>query len=286
MSADGWLARRSTRAGDGDVDEVRRLLRGGRVDVVIPARNEAETVGPIVASIRAVLAGVVSEVVVVDDASGDGTHAAAEAAGARVVRSPSRLGKGRAMRLGTEQSDGDVVVFLDADVPDFSPRWVASLVLPLLRDESIVLVKAAYDRPLTADGVAHPRSGGRVTRLVAVPVLNLVAPELTVIAQPLAGETAARRSLLEKTGFADGYSVELAMLLDTYALAGLDGLAQVDLGERAHRHQSDQALGAMATDVLRAAARYAGWPVADAGYAHVRRGAGGSWTHIGPGDPS
>src|SRR5207244_7407023 len=142
--------------------------------------------------------------------------------------------------------------------------WVASLLLPLLRDDHVVLVKAAYDRPLAVGGVLHPTAGGRVTRLVAVPVLNLLAPELTVIAQPLAGETAARRAFLDKCVLADDYSVELALLLDAYETAGLDGLAQVDLGVRRHRHHGDEELGRMATDVLRAAARHARWSVAAA----------------------
>jgi len=246
---------------------------------VVPARDEAATVGSVVAALRDAAARLPLDVLVVDDGSTDGTADVAAAAGARVVRAERSLGKGGAMRRGLAETAGDLVVFLDADVPDLQPHWVASMLLPLLRHDEVVLVKAAYDRPLTVDGVVHPGSGGRVTRLVAVPVLNLVAPELTVVAQPLAGESAARRSFLTRHRLGDGYSVELGLLLDAYAEAGLDGLAQVDLGERAHRHQSDEALGRMATEVLRTAASRAGWVTARDGYAHARRGADGAWEH-------
>ncbi|HEY6797564.1 MAG TPA: glucosyl-3-phosphoglycerate synthase [Kineosporiaceae bacterium] len=280
---DAWVRHRTWGAEPGDVAMLRELLGRRSVSVIVPARNEEPTVGPLVTELARGLAGMPAEIVVVDDASDDGTAAAARAAGARVVRASRRLGKGGALRHGLEATAGEFVVFVDADVPDFRPYWVASLLLPLLLDEAVVLVKAAYDRPLAVGGVLHPTAGGRVTRLVAVPVLNLVAPELTVIAQPLAGETAVRRTFLDKCVLEDDYSVELALLLDAYDAAGLDGLAQVDLGVRAHRHHADEELGRMATDVLRAAARHAGWPVSDAGYAHVRRAPDGRLArHVHP----
>jgi glucosyl-3-phosphoglycerate synthase len=277
--AAAWVRRRTSRSRPDDVGLARALLAGRTVSVVIPARNEVGTVGLIVEVVAGAPAGLVSEVLVVDDASSDGTAAAARAAGARVARSTSPLGKGGALRRGLAETSGELVVFLDADVPAFEPHWVASLLLPLLRHPEVLLVKAAYDRPLAVDGVVHPASGGRVTRLVALPALNLVAPELTGFVQPLAGETAARRTLLERVRLGDGYAVELGLLLDAYAVAGLDGLAQVDLGERAHRHQSDEALARMATSVLRVAARYAGWPATASGFAAPRRGPDGGWEH-------
>jgi glucosyl-3-phosphoglycerate synthase len=246
---------------------------------VLPARNEAGTVGGLVRSLRAGLVELVDELVVVDDGSTDATAALARTAGARVVTAHDvrsdvpPAGKGGALWRGLAATSGELVVFLDADVPEFPPLWVASLLLPLLRDSDVALVKAAYDRPLTVDGVVHPGSGGRVTRLVATPLLSLVAPDLTVFAQPLAGETAARRDLLEGLALVGGYGVELALLLDAHAAVGLDGLAQVDLGERRHRHQSDEALARMSAALLDVVAERQGWAVAGREYARVRRGA-------------
>jgi len=274
---EAWMRARTLRSRPADVDRVRELLGEHRVSIVIPARNEAATVGAVVAAALAGLPDSAGEVVVVDDASLDGTADAARAGGARVVRSPQPLGKGGALRRGVAESSGDLVVFLDADVPDFEAHWVASMLLPLLTWPQVMLVKAAYDRPLEVDGVVHPASGGRVTRLVAVPALNLMAPELTVIAQPLAGESAVRRTLLDQVVLADGYAIELSLLLDTYEAGGLGALAQVDLGERAHRHHSDDALARMATSVLRVVARHAGWQVTRSGFAAPRRGADGAW---------
>jgi glucosyl-3-phosphoglycerate synthase len=173
---------------------------------------------------------------------GDDLRREREAAGTRVVTAGScrpevgSAAKGGALWRGLVATEGDFLVFLDADVERFPAAWVASLLLPLFDDPEIRVVKAAYDRPLTVHGVAHPGSGGRVTRLVARPLLDAIAPELTVVAQPLAGETAARRSALETLSLVGGYGVELALLLDVYDEYGLRGLAQVDLGERSHRH--------------------------------------------------
>lgn len=281
-----WVARRTTRSTSADLAEAVALLAGRTVSLVLPARDEADTVGPLVAALRAGLCdrtGLVSELVVVDDGSTDATAERAAAAGARVV-SPGTVrpdvppaGKGGALWRGLAATTGELVVFLDADVPEFPVHWVAGLLLPLLRDERVALVKATYDRPLEVDGVSHPASGGRVTRLVATPVLNVVAPDLTVFGQPLAGETAARRGLLERLAFRAGYGVELQLLLDAYALVGLDGLAQVDLGVRTHRHQSDQALGAMATALLHVAARWTGTAVeGPTAYARLVRNSDGA----------
>lgn len=283
---DDWLRTRTTVSTQQDLEEARRLRGTASVSLVLPARNEAGTVGDLVRSLDSALSGVVDEIVVVDDGSSDGTGALAAAAGARVVTVadvrpdvPS-AGKGGAMWRGLAATTGELVVFLDADVRDFDPGNVASLLLPLLRHQDVHLVKAAYARPLEVDGVLHPGSGGRVTRLVATPVLNLVAPDLTVFAQPLAGETAARRALLQRLSLVGGYGVELALLLDAYALVGLEGLAQVDLGERAHRHQSDEALAKMATALLHVAAARAGWRTASPDYSRVHRDGNGLLRHV------
>lgn len=268
-----WLAERTVTSAPADLAEALALKGTTTVSVVLPARDEAATVGPLVAALHGGLCvrdRLVDELVVVDDGSRDGTAALAAAAGARVVTQadvrpdvPSS-GKGGALWRGLAATSGDLVLFLDADVADVPLHWVAGLLLPLLREEHVSLVKATYDRPLEVDGVCHPGSGGRVTRLVATPMLNVLAPDLTVFGQPLAGETAARRTLLERLPFMSGYGVELQLLLDAYAAVGLDGLAQVDLGVRTHRHQSDAALGAMAAGLLHLSARRFPWPAAAA----------------------
>ncbi len=226
------------------------------IAVCIPARNEAATVGPIVEAIVASLtdrgggAALVDDVVVVDDGSDDGTGDLARRAGARVVRPEIRAGgKGQAMRSALIATDADLLAFVDADVTNFGPHFVTGLLEPLLFDDTVTLVKGYYRRPLHGS----PDGGGRVTELMARPVIDLLFPQLGVIEQPLAGETAAPRWVLEKLGLADGYAVELALLIDVAALYGVDSIAQVDLGIRIHRNRPLDELRPQATDILRAA---------------------------------
>jgi glucosyl-3-phosphoglycerate synthase len=237
-----------------------------RISVCIPARNEAATVGVIVATIvnalTAVAGGVplVDEVLVVDDGSTDGTGELARQAGARVVPAepaitgPTPGSKGQAMRTAVEVTDGDLIAFVDADVTNFGPHFVTGLLGPLLIDDGTSLVKGYYRRPLHG----APDGGGRVTELVAKPIIDLLFPELAGILQPLAGETAAPRSVLEKCGLADGYQVELALLIDVAADFGAETIAQVDLGVRAHRNRPLSELRPQATDILRTALARAG----------------------------
>ncbi len=250
-----WFARRTFRAGDAPSSHELAALAGGRcATVVIPALNEESTVAGVVACCRPLVeAGVVAEVLVVDGGSDDATVAAARAAGARVedVRGllPScgcRPGKGESLWKALAETYGDLLVFLDADVHDPSPTWVAGLLWPLLAEPGVAYVKACYDRPLGG----APTGGGRVTELVARPVLDLVWPALAGVVQPLAGEFAGTRALLETLPFAGGYAVEIGLLLDAYAAVGLDGLAQVDLGVRRHRNRETADLGRMAATVL------------------------------------
>lgn len=233
---------------------------GRRVSVVVPARDEAATlagvVGPLVAEL--VPAGLVDEVLVVDGRSSDGTAAVAAAAGAQVAtlpEDPALAGKGGALWWGLQQASGDLVVFLDADVAPSRATTAAALLTPLLVAPQVQFVKAAFDRPLTVDGVLQHGSGGRVTELLARPLLNAWWPELAGFVQPLAGELAATRGLLERLPFATGYGLELGMLVDVLGLVGLDAMAQADIGERRHRHHSDAALGRMSAQVLAAALR-------------------------------
>ncbi|MEU5987007.1 glucosyl-3-phosphoglycerate synthase [Streptomyces sp. NPDC047434] len=255
-----WLARRSWSVTDRPLEQLLAAKRGTRVSVVLPALNEEATVGDIVAVIRRELMSravpLVDELVVVDSGSTDRTAEVAAAAGARVVardailpRIPALPGKGEVLWRSLLATDGDVVCFVDADLRDFSADFVSGIVGPLLTDPGVDFVKAMYDRPL---GDA-PGQGGRVTELVARPLLNLHWPQLAGFVQPLGGEYAVRRSLLERLPFPVGYGVELGLLVDALHAAGLDALAQVDVGVRKHRHQDEQALGRMAAAIYRTA---------------------------------
>ena len=244
------------------VEVLRDRLRAGgtTVSVVIPARNEAATVGAVVTTIRAALMdriAVVDELVVVDADSHDDTAAVARRAGARVVRQSEVLphlgtgpGKGEAMWKGLAATNGDLVVYVDADLEDLRPHVVTGLLNPLVEDPAVQLTKSVYDRHLSRDGEVQEVGGGRVTELLARPALARWFPDLAGVVQPLSGEVAARRSLLTELPFVRGYGVEVAMLIDVFRRHGLEAIAQVDLGGRAHRHQDLAALGRMAAELL------------------------------------
>jgi glucosyl-3-phosphoglycerate synthase len=233
------------------------------VSVVLPARNEAATVGRIVSALRRRLMQdlpLIDELVVIDACSSDGTAAVAEAAGARVFHQADilpehgdRPGKGEALWKSLDVTSGTIVAFIDADLRQFDPQFAVGLLGPLLSDPSTQFVKAFYDRPLMNGGTVLPAGGGRVTEILARPLLNLHWPQLAGFVQPLAGEYAARRTLLESIPFLSGYGVEVAMLVDVVNQVGLDAMAQVDLGSRTHRNSSDAALGRMACEVYLAA---------------------------------
>ncbi|MFI6441958.1 glucosyl-3-phosphoglycerate synthase [Streptomyces sp. NPDC050759] len=256
-----WLATRSWSVTDRPLHRIMAAKRGtGRtVSVVLPALNEEETVGDIVSVIRHDLmqqVPLVDEIVVVDSGSTDRTSEVAAAAGARVVhrddilpRIPAVPGKGEVLWRSLLATSGDIVCFIDADLKEFSSDFVSGIVGPLLTDPEVDLVKGMYDRPL--GGAAG--QGGRVTELMARPLLNMHWPQLAGFVQPLGGEYAARRSLLEQLPFPVGYGVELGMLVDALHLVGLDALAQVDVGVRKHRHQDGQALGRMSAAIYRTA---------------------------------
>ncbi|MFE0471973.1 MULTISPECIES: glucosyl-3-phosphoglycerate synthase [Streptomyces] len=256
-----WLSTRSWSATERPLHRIMAAKQrtGRTVSVVLPALNEEETVGDIAAVIRHDLmlqVPLVDELVVVDSGSTDRTAEVAAAAGATVVhrdailpRVPAVRGKGEVLWRSLLVTHGDIVCFIDADLRDFSSDFVSGIVGPLLTDPDVALVKGMYDRPL--GGAAG--QGGRVTELMARPLLNMHWPQLAGFVQPLGGEYAARRSLLEQLPFPVGYGVELGMLVDALHLAGLDALAQVDVGVRKHRHQDGQALGRMAAEIYRTA---------------------------------
>jgi glucosyl-3-phosphoglycerate synthase len=240
-----------------------RAERGLGVSVCLPARECAETVGEIVHALLELReAGAIDEIVVVDAASADGTAIIAERAGA-VVRQQDELmpscgpvlGKGDAMWRALSVLQGELVCFLDADTEGFSAHFVTGLLGPLVCESEVSFVKAFYRRPFIHDGVSVPDGGGRVNHLTARPALELFYPQLAELRQPLAGEVAARRELLEGVPFATGYGVEVAMLIDVWKEIGLEGIAQVDLGEHRNRHQPLSALTPMALTVLATIAR-------------------------------
>ena len=231
------------------------------VSVCLPARNEERTIGAIIGELIPLRdAGAIDQIVVVD-ASSDATGRIATALGAEVhIQDQLRpelgpaLGKGDAMWRSLAVLTGDVVCFLDADSEHFGAHFACGLLGPLLCDSEISFVKGLYRRPFRVGETTLPEGGGRVTELMARPLLNLFYPDLAGVAQPLAGEVAARRDLLERLPFVTGYGVDIALLLDAYGAVGLDGIAQVDLDLRQNAHQSLRDLGPMAFAVLRALA--------------------------------
>jgi glucosyl-3-phosphoglycerate synthase len=268
-----WFARRTWQRPAWTVDELRAAKRGRAVSVVLPALNEQATVGAIVAAIAPLAEGpdpLVDELVVVDSGSTDATREVAEAAGARVVGREDVLadikpvpGKGEVLWRSLAATRGDVVAFLDSDLVDFDPGFVPALLGPLLCEPGVALVKGFYRRPLRMESTEHDTGGGRVTELLVRPLLAALRPELSGVVQPLGGEYAATRELLESVPFAAGYGVEIGLLLDAHALLGLDALAQVNLGVRKHRNRSLLQLGVMARQILTAALHRCGLP--DAG---------------------
>ena len=241
--------------------DLRRLLerKAEPITVVLPAREVADTIGEIVERLRG-LDPLIDQVVVVDAASRDGSGEIAARAGAEVYQEADLmpeigqvLGKGDAMWRALSVARGDLVAYLDSDTRDFSPHFALGMLGPLICEPDVRFLKGFFRRPYRRpDGAQLPADGGRVTELMARPLLSAFFPELAAFVQPLAGEVAARRSLFERIPFASGYAVETAMLLHARdALGGTAGMAQVDLDVRLNRHQSLRDLSPMAYAVLR-----------------------------------
>ncbi len=265
-----WFERNTHHWDDWTLDDLVAARRETRVSLVVPARNEAATVGDVVTRVRSALMETVSlvdEIVVIDSDSTDDTYAVATDAGAVVHRSAeirpdlgSVPGKGEAMWKSLFVTSGELLVFMDADLVDWDTHFVPGLLGPLLTRPEVALVKGFYERPgwsgAGSAGAGGPGGGegtldgGRVTELVARPWIALEHAELAGLVQPLAGEWAVRRSLFSALSVPTGYAVELAALVDTASLHGVDALAQVDLGRRAHSHQDLLDLGAMAVQIL------------------------------------
>ncbi|MDG3015382.1 glucosyl-3-phosphoglycerate synthase [Speluncibacter jeojiensis] len=239
------------------VAELAAAKRGRTVSVVLPALNEEATVAGVIDSIAPLHGGLVDELVVLDSGSTDRTAERARAAGARVVGReeavpglPTRPGKGEALWRSLAATTGDLIVFIDSDLIDPDPAYVPNLLGPLLTVDGMHHVKGFYRRPLRINETEDPRGGGRVTELVARPMLAALRPELTGILQPLGGEYAGTRELLCSVPFASGYGVEIGLLLDTFAKFGTSGLGQVNLSVRKHRNRDLMDLGVMSRQII------------------------------------
>jgi glucosyl-3-phosphoglycerate synthase len=247
--------------------DLRRLVQlkekqGVTVSLVLPTLNEEETIGPIVRrAIREMMGRVplLDEILVIDSASTDRTREIAEAEGARVVQHPDILsrygsfrGKGEALWKSVHETSGDIIVWADTDVRNWHPRMVYGTLGPLLHEPRLQYVKGYYQRPIVEGGVLKEGGGGRVTELVARPLINLFYPELSGMIQPLSGEYAGRRALLEAIPFFTGYAVEIGHLIDAAERVGIEGLGQVDLERRVHRNQELEGLSRMSFVILQA----------------------------------
>lgn len=265
LAAADWYHRRTWSVTETSVAGVAaaRQRAGASVTVIVPARNEAATVGAVVATLMGLVPDLVDQVIVIDDDSQDGTGRVAREAGAEVHRTselcpdghPS-AGKGDAMWRGLRRATGDLVLFVDADLIGFTADDVAALLQPLLDEPTVRFVKA-FHTPVTVERPVQA-GGGRVAELLARPLMHLWWPGLAAVVHPLSGQIAARRELLLELPFVSGYGVELAMLVDTYERYGIDAIAQVGLSALDHRHRDLAALSRTAYAIAQVAALRAG----------------------------
>lgn len=230
---------------------------GRSISVVLPALNEQATIESVIDSITPLVDNLVDELIVLDSGSTDDTEIRSIAAGARVVSReqavpevPPQPGKGEALWRSLAATSGDIVVFVDSDLINPDPMFVPKLVGPLLTGDGVHLVKGFYRRPLKVNGTEDATGGGRVTELVARPLLTALRPDLGAVLQPLGGEYAGSRELLASVPYAPGYGVEIGLLIDTYDRLGLEAIAQVNLGVRAHRNRPLAELAVMSRQVV------------------------------------
>jgi glucosyl-3-phosphoglycerate synthase len=234
--------------------------KGLTISLCIPTLNEETTIGKEIVIFKSELQDrypLVDEIAVIDSGSKDRTREVAAQFGADVYLSADILpsygfkrGKGENLWKAIHQLKGDIICYVDADIANIHPRFCYALVAPLLYQDSIQYVKAFYDRPLAFSQGVRPSGGGRVTEILVRPLFSLFYPELTALIQPLSGEYAVRRKVLEKLSFPIGYGVETSHILDVYREYGLDAFGQTDLDQRVHRNQSTQDLGKMSFGIL------------------------------------
>ena len=234
--------------------------KGITVSLCMPTLNEEKTIGKEVILFRSELMQrlpLLDEIAIIDSGSNDRTREIAESFGADVYLASEILpsvgvnrGKGENLWKAIYQLTGDIIVYIDADIKNIHPRFVYGLVAPLISRDEIKYVKAFYDRPLAYSGGVRPSGGGRVTEILIRPLFSLFFPELTGIIQPLSGEYAVRRDVLENIPFPIGYGVETSHLIDVYAQWGMTAFAQTDLDQRVHRNQQTRDLGKMAFGIL------------------------------------
>jgi glucosyl-3-phosphoglycerate synthase len=232
--------------------------QGLSISLCLPTLNEERTIGQEIVILKAELSDhypLLDEIAVIDSGSTDRTCEIAASFGAIasecLPEHGNRSGKGENLWKALYLLRGDIIVYVDTDIQNIHPRFVYGLVGPLIQNPQVHYVKAFYDRPLAFSGGLRPTGGGRVTEILIRPLFSLFYPELTAILQPLSGEYAGRRSILEQIPFPVGYGVETAMLIDIYERLGLEAFAQTDLDRRIHRNQETVALGRMAFGVLR-----------------------------------
>lgn len=233
---------------------------GLTISLCIPTLNEEKTIGKEVVMFKSELQDrypLLDEIAVIDSGSMDRTMETASAFGADVYSAADILpeqgfkrGKGENLWKAVYQLKGDIIVYVDADITNIHPRFVYGLVAPLIYRQEILYVKSFYDRPLALSGEIRPSGGGRVTEILVRPLFSLFFPELTAIIQPLSGEYAVRRSVLEEIPFPIGYGVETSHLIDVYSKHGLEAFGQTDLDRRVHRHQETRDLGKMSFGIL------------------------------------
>ncbi|MDY6807558.1 glucosyl-3-phosphoglycerate synthase [Gordonia sp. HNM0687] len=252
-----WSATNTWEQPDWTIDELVAAKDGRTVSVVLPALNEEETVADVIASIRPLYGTLVDELIVLDSGSTDATAELAREAGATVVSREEAVpglepvkGKGEVLWRSIAVATGDIIAFVDSDLIDPDPMFVPKMLGPLLVDPKIQLVKGYYRRPLRTGGQQDANGGGRVTELVARPLLASQRPDLTGVLQPLGGEYAGTRELLSSVPFAPGYGVEIGLLIDTFDRYGLDGIGQVNLGVRTHRNRPLIELGVMSRQIV------------------------------------
>jgi len=237
-----------------------KTQQGVKISLAFPTLNEEATIGKEILILKTELMDrvpLLDEIVVIDSGSLDKTRSVAASFGAKVYESKNILpkygtqrGKGENLWKSLYVLTGDIIVWIDADIHNIAPKFVYGLVGPLLDNPQISYVKAFYERPLKTPSGFFPTGGGRVTEILVRPLFSLFYPELAYLIQPLSGEYAGRRSLLERLPFSVGYGVELGHLIDIYHCASPDVIAQVDLDRRIHRNQSVEALSRMSFGIL------------------------------------